>query len=307
MKTAIKKIIISILFISILGSLLYIIYEYKKVSDDLTNVNDRHSIEIKELNEKELKKTEELAQKDAYILFLESENADLNKQLADEKDKGVKFEEQVSIIGKTIEEIQKIQNTDSELLKKYSKIYFLNENYKPKSLSSIPREYIVNPKAVIEIYSAVLPFLTRMIKASEDELGATSSLRVISGFRSFDDQKDLKSTYRTTYGSGANKFSADQGYSEHQLGTTVDLSTDKLAFRYTSFGESATYKWMQEKAYKYGFILSYPKGNTHYMYEPWHWRFVGVDLATELHNRGIYFYDMEQREIDTYIGKLLDY
>lgn len=71
-------------------------------------------------------------------------------------------------------------------------------------------------------------------------------------------------------------------------------------------GSSPSFEWLKEHAHDYGFILSYPKGNEHYMYEPWHWRFVGVALATSLYERKLNFYDIDQREIDSYIGKLFD-
>ncbi len=246
-----------------------------------------------------------IKEKDVYIGYLENENTELRTKLGEEQEKGALFEEQVSIIGKTIEEIQKLQNTDAELLKKYSKIYFLNENYKPEGLSTIPSEYTVNKKTPVEIHAKVHPFLIRLLQASE-EMASSTPLRIISGFRSFEDQKSLKSNYTVTYGAGANKFSADQGYSEHQLGTTVDLSTAKLGTAFTQLATTPAYEWLKQNAHKYGFILSYPKGNTHYQYEPWHWRFVGVSLATSLYERSLNFYDVDQREIDSYLIKLFD-
>ena len=113
-----------------------------------------------------------------------------------------------------------------------------------------------------------------------------------------------------TYGTGANAFSADQGYSEHQLGTAVDLTTQKDGNRFSDasggFDSTDGYTWMTQNAYKYGFVLSYPKGNSYYIYEPWHWRFVGVALATRLHNEGKNFYDLDQREIDGYLGLMFN-
>ena len=108
------------------------------------------------------------------------------------------------------------------------------------------------------------------------------------------------------YGVGANQFSADQGYSEHQLATTVDLITKGLGGQLPGFDKTDAYKWLEKRAYKYGFILSYPSGNSYYMYEPWHWRFVGVKLATYLHNTDRNFYDIDQREIDTYLSNIFD-
>ena len=108
------------------------------------------------------------------------------------------------------------------------------------------------------------------------------------------------------YGSGANKFSADQGYSEHQLGTTVDFTTPDIGAGFSKFETTAAYTWLTDNAYKYGFALSYPKNNAYYQFEPWHWRFVGVELATKLHNDNMYFYDLNQRIIDTYLVYIFD-
>jgi hypothetical protein len=63
---------------------------------------------------------------------------------------------------------------------------------------------------------------------------------------------------------------------------------------------------MQKNAYKYGFVLSYPKGNVYYVFEPWHWRFVGEKLAADLNKSGDYFYDWDQRKIDTYLVNVFD-
>ncbi|NIQ05864.1 MAG: M15 family metallopeptidase, partial [Candidatus Korarchaeota archaeon] len=73
-----------------------------------------------------------------------------------------------------------------------------------------------------------------------------------------------------------------QGYSEHQLGTTVDLTTTEIGGPYESFAGTEAYEWLQKHAHRYGFILSYPEENEFYIFEPWHWRFVGTDLARDL-------------------------
>ena len=72
------------------------------------------------------------------------------------------------------------------------------------------------------------------------------------------------------------------------------------------FDKTTAYTWLQGNAYRYGFIVSYPKANGYYIYEPWHWRFVGIRLATYLHNNNKNFYDLDQREIDTYLVNTFD-
>jgi len=212
------------------------------------------------------------------------------------------FQAQIESVSGTVGTLVKLSKTDKELLQKYSKVYFLNENYIPSNLVKIDPKYTYNGQEEY-FHANTWPFLQNMLDASA-RYGI--SLQIISGFRSFETQVDLKSIYKTTYGSGANAFSADQGYSEHQLGTTVDLTTPKLGKEYSSFDKTDAFKWMTNNAYRYGFTLSYPKDNKYYVYEPWHWRFVGVALATRLHNDNKYYYDLDQREIDTYLVNIFD-
>jgi len=193
---------------------------------------------------------------------------------------------------------QKLANTDRELLAKYSKIYFLNELYTPKLSITIPTQYTLEPEKEKMISVEVWPFLRQML---DDAVSANIDLKIISAFRSFDTQNTLKSAYKVTFGSNANTFSADQGYSEHQLGTTVDFTTTKLGANNLTFEKTPEYKWLTENAYKYGFILSYPEGNAYYIFEPWHWRFVGKGLALRLYNEGKNFYDLSQRDINEYL------
>ena len=148
-----------------------------------------------------------------------------------------------------------------------------------------------------------MPFFEDMV---EDALDDGVELFVVSAFRSFEEQAGLKGAYTVTYGSGANAFSADQGYSEHQLGTTIDFTTTGINGGLTGFEKTAAYEWLKENAHKYGFVLSYPENNAYYIYEPWHWRFVGEDLARDLHKDGKYFYDLDQRKIDEYLISLFD-
>ena len=204
----------------------------------------------------------------------------------------------------TIDELTKLTELDPELLKKYSKVYFLNEHYTPASLTDIDPLYISAQGKKLQIHAQVWPYLKRMLDQADLD---GVSLRVASAYRSFGTQAALKSTYKVTYGTtAANKFSADQGYSEHQLGTTVDLTTKSSGTLSASFEKTPEFRWLIDHAHEYGFVLSYPKNNKYYVYEPWHWRFVGVGLATMLHTENTYLYDIDQREIDTYLPELFD-
>ncbi|KKU86061.1 MAG: Peptidase M15B and M15C DD-carboxypeptidase VanY/endolysin [Parcubacteria group bacterium GW2011_GWA2_47_9] len=210
---------------------------------------------------------------------------------------------QVESIKGTVGILEKIKQTDLELLKKYSKIYFLNENYVPSSLVAIDAQYIFNPQKKLQIHAGVYGHLKNMLDVAKAE---GINLSLLSASRSFYEQAGVKSAYSVTFGAGsANQFSADQGYSEHQLGTTVDF-TSTNGEQFAGFDKLPAYEWLKNNAYKYGFILSYSKGNSYYIYEPWHWRFVGKQLAADLFAQNKNFYDMDQREIDTYLQFFFD-
>lgn len=214
-------------------------------------------------------------------------------------------ESQVGAIGSSVNTLNKLTSTDKEFLAKYSKVFFLNENYAPARLSEIPNQYKYFDNRTMQVIPEVLPRLEKMFS---DAKASGFTLYAYSAYRSFDTQQALKGQYTTIYGAGtANQFSADQGYSEHQLGTTVDIITTGLGGELTeAFGDTGAYNWLLQNAHKYGFVLSYPEGNAYYVYEPWHWRFVGVTLATYLNDNNLSFYDLDQRDIDAYLVYLFD-
>lgn len=241
---------------------------------------------------------EELAQLQDSLAAANEENAQLADALAGERSRNEAFEEQIEDISGTVGRLDKLSRTDPELLQKYSKVYFLNENYAPETLSPVPQEYRFQKEKDEEVHAGVLEHLTDLLEAAkEDEV----DLLVASSYRSFSRQGALKSTYVVRYGTGANAFSAEQGYSEHQLGTAVDLTTAEVGGTFAGFDQSEAYDWLTANAYRYGFILSYPEGNGYYQYEPWHWRYVGTKLARDLHRDNREFYDLDQRELDEYL------
>ncbi len=215
-----------------------------------------------------------------------------------------KVQSQVGTITGTVSTLEKLSQTDRELLAKYSKVFFLSDNYAPARLAEVPSEYRYNEKISMQVIPEVLPYLKKMIEQAKDD---GIELYVQSAYRSFTEQSVIKGSYTVTYGAGtANTFSADQGYSEHQLGTTIDLITTGTRGKLEGFDKTPAFAWVQANAHKYGFVLSYPKNNGYYVYEPWHWRFVGVKLATYLHEEEKYFYELDQRTIDTYLVSVFD-
>ena len=113
------------------------------------------------------------------------------------------------------------------------------------------------------------------------------ALKLISAYRSYIEQAVAHEKWTELYPDRAGTLSAVPGHSEHQLGTAVDFTTPEILARmpngfHTSFAQTPEGLWLADHAADYGFTLSYPEwatAETGYEWEPWHYRYVGVDLA----------------------------
>ena len=107
-----------------------------------------------------------------------------------------------------------------------------------------------------------------------------------SGFRSYYDQRYIYNGYVSRDGvAAADRYSARAGHSEHQSGMAIDVNSTSTSFKDTPEGI-----WLRDNCHLYGFIIRYPEGKEHitgYMYEPWHIRYVGVELATKIKESGL--------------------
>jgi len=160
----------------------------------------------------------------------------------------------------------------------------LKPDYQPWDLVSVRRADIAGSG---KVRAKMIKDLKALAAAARK---AGKPLAVRSAWRSYDYQKALFSSYVRTYGRAqALKFSARPGHSEHQMGTTVDFTVGPGVPLSTKFGDSPSGKWLARNGWKYGFIMSYPKGKRSascYGYEPWHWRYFGRDLARKIHLSG---------------------
>ena len=141
----------------------------------------------------------------------------------------------------------------------------------------LPANY--NPGVNKEAYEALK-------RLQNDASNAGYGLPLLSGFRSYNDQKYLFNSYVAKDGEAlASTYSARPGQSEHQTGLAFDIG--KIS---DSFGDTPSGIWLRDNAHKYGFIIRYLKGKesiTGYKYEPWHVRYVGENAATEIYNMGV--------------------
>lgn len=155
----------------------------------------------------------------------------------------------------------------------------LPSSYKPKDLV-LPNVRAMNSKSSLYMREEAARALENLFNAAEEE---GLYLYATSGYRSYSTQKSIYNPY-----SG---YSAPPGASEHQLGLAMDITLAEYGSRlYVKFGQSKEGIWVKENAHKYGFIIRYLEGKediTEYKYEPWHIRYLGVELATELYEKGI--------------------
>ncbi len=162
-------------------------------------------------------------------------------------------------------------------VEKKNGIYYVNGVLIANKSFPLPSDY--NPGGLLQVFSS--NFNDMKSAASKEGVG----LRIISGFRSYSTQRTIYNNYVARDGkAAADRYSARAGHSEHQTGLAADINSLDQAFENTKEG-----KWLNNNCYKYGFIIRYTKqgeSETGYMFEPWHIRYVGKDLAKTLYNNG---------------------
>lgn len=171
-------------------------------------------------------------------------------------------------------------NTELILVNKYN---YVTENYVPENLQPLNTSYARSGMQLVDIAKEAFESM------SDDAKKEGMNIIAMSSYRSYDYQVNLYNNYVKTDGKeAADTYSARPGYSEHQTGLAVDVYN--LELPYTSFEKTEEFNWMQENAYKYGFILRFPKDKvdiTGYQYEAWHYRYVGKEVAKYIHNHNM--------------------
>ena len=162
----------------------------------------------------------------------------------------------------------------------------LPKDYEPEDLVSVARAGF--PESPLKVRSLVVDDLADLREAAED---AGARVDVEAAYRSFADQASLFDRRAEDLGrAGALDRVARPGHSEHQLGTTVDFRTYGTIDVDQDWDDTPTGAWVQNNGWRYGFVQSYPKGRsavTCYDFEPWHFRYVGRDIAARLRASGL--------------------
>jgi D-alanyl-D-alanine carboxypeptidase len=171
-----------------------------------------------------------------------------------------------------------------------NKQYKLSSSYAPSDLVLASNSGIRRGSSYY-LRNTVIPDLTEMARAA---ISDNIDLSVVSAYRSYQTQV---STYNYWLSKNNNNveyvdtFSARPGHSQHQLGTVIDFSTNEINdVLGDSFANTKASTWLIENAYKYGWVISYPKeyeSITGYKYESWHYRYIGKSNALEMKNNGM--------------------
>lgn len=175
------------------------------------------------------------------------------------------------------EETIALQNTnDVQML--VNQKYYLPENSEIE-LVAVPLSYASKD---VKLQNECYEHAKSLLLAMQDE---NLKMWIGLGYRSYAEQSEIYNEYVATYGEeAANEKVAKPGHSDHQTGLAVDFSMSG------TFSGSAQENWLQNNAYKYGFILRYPLHKemiTGFASEPWHWRYVGVELAKKVYDSNL--------------------
>lgn len=189
-------------------------------------------------------------------------------------------------------------NKQLHSIEKPGSIWWLVSKVRPISPIDYAPDDLVTPS--IPLRSSVGSGEMRLRKEASDNLEEmikdakkiNIDLLLVSGYRSYQTQVSVYNGWVQTYGqSGADKVSARPGTSEHQTGLAVDLGAITRSCELeVCFADLPEGKWLGTNAHRYGFIVRYRAGKesvTGYQYEPWHLRYVGEDLAAEMHSQNI--------------------
>lgn len=179
-------------------------------------------------------------------------------------------------------------NTQDVLVNQY---HTLGADYAPE-LVPLSSDYTLASHDYLQ--PEAYQWFIRMANAARNE-GLT--LRSVSAYRSYATQSALYEKYVKRDGvTAADRYSARPGSSEHQTGLALDINVAGTRYHFENTSE---YQWLLENCWDYGFILRYPSDKTHitgYIYEPWHYRYVGIELAQQIRESGLTYDEFVARQ-----------
>ena len=186
-------------------------------------------------------------------------------------------------------EIKLKTDTKMDTLMLVNKYYLLSEDYKPEDLIYIPQTYAWGEKNSKQIRKVCFDAYLEMWNAAKED---GYYLMINSSYRTYEEQQKVYNNFKEKRGKNyADSIAARPGASEHETGLALDIFSTKNTNKRT-FNTTEEAKWLEDNAYKYGFILRYPKGKekiTGYEYEAWHYRYIGNKAAKYCYENDITF------------------
>lgn len=262
-------------------------FESDPIKDKLVNLGYSKSESEEIINNLDKEEIEKIDKKYDYLVefskikYFHIENIERYINLKNKSD--YSYDEIIMRVNTSIDkefytDIKTVDNPN-DLLVLVNKFYALPSGIEPNDLIQVE-----SVKMQREAGKALKEMATAM---------RNDGLKIIlqSGYRSEDTQSYLYNRYVARDGKEeADTYSARPNHSEHQTGLAIDVSHDGTLEEY--FEDTPQFEWLQDNAHKYGFILRYPKDKvymTGYTYEPWHYRYVGIEVATLIKNENITF------------------
>jgi zinc D-Ala-D-Ala carboxypeptidase len=176
-------------------------------------------------------------------------------------------------------------NTCDDLGVLVDRSHSLPPDYVPKDLVPL-RDYGVSTLGSELLQREAAEHLGRLVEGAAAD---GEKLAVASAYRSYEEQERSYQSLTGVLGAEAGRLSAMQGHSHHQLGTAVDFTNAAVGYKLgVPFARTSAYRWLGHHAREYGFVLAYPRGEeerTGYRWEPWHYRYVGVEYAKRIEKR----------------------
>ena len=244
--------------------------------------------EYKEYEEEKMINEPEV-EEDLFLISLRNEKYyvenNLERYLKYSENKSISTSKIISDVNANLDKemYKDIEKTDisDEYLMLVNKYYYLTEDYEPNDLVTLDSAYNMGLNNKMRKEAA-----EKFMEMSNAALLDNITIKNASGYRSYQYQANLYTNYVKRDGvEAADKYSARPGHSEHQTGLTTDINIIN-----DSFEKTPAFRWLQENAYKYGFILRFPKDKeymTGYKYEPWHYRYVGVNVALQMYDEDL--------------------
>ena len=283
-KNTIKRLIFVIIFVVIIVAIILIIQNTNKTEKALKELGyseEDITVIIEKLNETDIEKilNMEYNQKLASIINAQYYIPDNLDRYLNYSNKTDNIDDIISVVNVGADNDwytnTKETNLDDGIKMLVNKFHYLKDDYAPEDIVPILNWYAYEGHSTKkEVYDK---YVDMWNAANEQGL----VLLVNSSFRTLEEQQE-------EYDAFGDDYASRPGFSEHQTGLALDIVSDGV--QGNEFENTDEFKWLQENAHNYGFILRYPKGKEHitgYSYESWHYRYVGKELATKVKESGL--------------------